>query len=60
MRGGLGGRVHAVLRDLVQAASGRLDFVAIEMVEGDSALANGVGFLDRLRDVSLGQGGGLK
>ena len=60
VRGGLGGRMHAMLRDFVYTAGGRLDFVAVEMVEGDTPFANGVGFLDGLRNVGFGQSGGLE
>jgi hypothetical protein len=60
VRSGLGGGVHAVLRDFMDAAGGRLDFVPIEMVEGDSAFANGVSFFDGLRDVGFRQSGSLE
>src|SRR5260370_2217221 len=52
--------MHAVVGDFVDAAGGRFDLVAIEMVERDSAFADGVGFLDRFRNVSLSQRGGFK
>ena len=58
MGGGFGGGVHAVLRNFVEASRGRLDLVAIEMIEGDSAFANGVAFLDCLGYVGFGQRGG--
>ena len=60
MGGGFGGGVHAVLRDFVEAAGGWLDLVAVEMIEGDSAFADGVAFLDCLGYVGFGQSGGLK
>jgi hypothetical protein len=52
--------MHTVLRDFVQASRGWFDFVAIEMVEGNSAFANRVALLDGFGDVGFGQGGGFK
>src|SRR5436309_6880310 len=53
--GGFGGGVHAVLGDFVDAAGGRLDALAVEMIERDAALANGVAFFDGFGDVSFGE-----
>src|SRR2546428_4569945 len=53
--GGFGGGVHAVLGDLVDAAGGRLDALAVEMIERDVALTNGVAFFDGFGDVSFGE-----
>src|SRR5689334_15130931 len=60
MSSGFRGGMHAVLRDFVKAAGGRLDLVAIEMVEGDSALADRVALFDGFRDVGFGQCGSLE
>src|SRR6266446_5783193 len=54
--GGFGGGVHAVLGDFVDAAGGRLDALAIEMIEGDAAFADGVALFDGFRDVSFRKG----
>src|SRR5438445_4191562 len=58
--GGFGGGVHAVLGDFVEAAGGRLDLVAIKMVERDSTFADGVTLLDGFGYVGLGESGGLE
>ena len=60
MRGGFGGGVHAVLRDFVDAAGGRLNALAIEMIEGDAAFADGVALFDGLGDIGFGQRGGFE
>ena len=58
--GGFGCRVHAVLGDFVDPASRRLNALAVEMVEGDAAFADGVAFFDGLGDVGFGKGGGFE
>jgi hypothetical protein len=60
MSGGFGGGVHAVLRDFMEATGGRLDLVAIKMVERDSTFADGVALLDGFGYVGLSEGGGLE
>src|SRR5258707_11782024 len=54
--GGFGGGVHAVLGDFVDTAGGRLDALAIEMIERDTAFADGVALFDGFGDVSFGEG----
>src|SRR2546428_8407375 len=53
--GGFGGGVHAVLGNLVDAAGGRLDALAVEMIRRDPAPGHGVAFFDGLGGVSLGR-----
>ena len=60
VRSGFGGWVHAVLGDFVKAAGGRLDLMAIKMVERDSTFADGVTLLDGFGYVGLGESGGLE
>src|SRR6266704_4869607 len=60
MRGGFGGGVQAVLRDFVNAAGGRLDAPAVEMIERNAALADGVTLFDGFGDVGLGESGGFE
>ncbi len=60
MSGGFGGGVHAVLGDFVDAAGGRFDALAVEMVKWDAAFANGVAFFYGFGDVGFGEGGGFK
>src|SRR5437868_4175285 len=60
MSGGFGGGVHAVLGDFVEAAGGRLDLVAIKMVEWDATFADRVALLDGFGYVGLGESGGLE
>src|SRR5260370_27918274 len=59
VRGRFGGGVHAVLGDFVDPASGRLDALAIEMIERDPALPHGIAPFDGLRHVSFREGSGL-
>ncbi len=59
MRAGFGGGVHAVLRDFVDAAWGRLLVDAIKMIERAGALSDGVTFFDCLRDVCFGEQDGF-
>src|SRR5690348_7583073 len=58
--GGFGGGMQAVLRHFVDAAGRRLDALAIEMIERDAALADGVTLLDSHGDVGLGQSSGFE
>src|SRR5256886_12557765 len=58
--GGFGRGVHAVLGNFVDAAGGRLDALAVEMIELDAALADGIALFDGFRDVGLGQRGRLE
>src|SRR5712692_8964595 len=58
--GGFGGGVHAVLGDFVDAAGGGLDALAIEMIEGHAALADGVALFDSFGDVGFGERGGFE
>ncbi len=60
MSSGFGGGVHAVLGDFVETARGRLDLVAIKMVERDSTFADSVTLLDSFCYVGLSEGGGLE
>jgi len=60
VRGWLGGWVHAVLGDFVEATGGRLDLVAIKMVKRDSTFADRVALLDGFGYVGLSEGGGLE
>ena len=53
MSSGFGGWVHAVLGDFVETAGGRLDFVAIKMVERDSTFADRIALLDGFRYVGF-------
>ena len=55
VRGGLGGRVHAVLRDFVNAARRRPLMEAEKLVERSSALTRRIGLFDCLGDVGLRQ-----
>src|SRR5260370_9175195 len=54
VRSGFGGGVHAVLGHFVDAAGGRLDALAIEMIEWDAAFADGVALFDGFGDVGFG------
>src|SRR5260370_42680966 len=58
--GRFGGGGHAVLGDFVDPASGRLDALAIEMIERDAALANGIALFDGFRHVSFREGSSLE
>ena len=60
MSGGFGGGVHAVLGDFVETAGGRLDLVAIKMVEWDATFADRIALLDGFGYVGLGESGGLE
>ena len=60
VRGGFGGGVHAVLGDFVDTARGRLDALAVEMIERDTAFADGVALFDGLGDVGFREGGGFE
>ncbi len=55
MGGGFGGGMHAVLRDFVNAARGRLDLLAEKMIQRQTAFSNGIGFLDRFGYIDLGE-----
>ena len=59
MRGGFCSGVHAVLWHFVQAARGRLNALAVEVIERQSALANRVGLLNGFCHVCLGERGGF-
>src|SRR5258706_8954038 len=58
--GGFGGRVHAMLGDFVDAASGRLDALAVEMIERHAAFPDGVAFFDGFCNVGFGECGGFQ
>src|SRR5258705_11958549 len=58
--GGFGGGVHAMLGDFVDAAGGRLDALAVEMVERHPALPDGVAFVAGFCNVRFGERGGLQ
>src|SRR5206468_9577680 len=49
--GGLGSGMQAVLRHFVDAARRRLDALAVEMVERNASLADGVTLFDGFGDV---------
>ena len=53
MRGGFGGRMHAVLWHFVDAACRLLLMESEELVEWSGALAGLIGLLNRFRDVGL-------
>jgi len=53
-------RVHAVLGDFVDAAGGRLDALAVEMIERDAAFADGIALFDGFGDVGFGERGGFE
>ena len=53
--GGFGGGMHAVLRDFVDAASGRLDLLAEEMIQRQTAFPNGIGFLYCFGHIDFGK-----
>jgi hypothetical protein len=52
---GLGGGVHAVLRDFVDAARGRFLVHAVKMVERAWTLADGETFFDRDSHIRFGE-----
>src|SRR6266700_4516245 len=54
--GGFGGGMQAVLRDFVDAASGRLDALAVKVIERDASFPDRIALLDGFGDVSLRQG----
>src|SRR6266851_2964090 len=58
--GGFGGGMHAVLGDFVNAAGGRLNTLAIEMIERNAAFADGVALFDGFGDISFGERSGLE
>src|SRR6266849_7041677 len=58
--GGFGGGVHTVLGDFVDAAGGRLDALAVKMIEGHAAFADGVAFFDGFGDVGFGERGSFE
>src|SRR5438552_7026555 len=58
--GWFGGGMHAVLGNFVDAAGGRLDALAVEMIERDAALADGIALFDGLGDVGFRQSGSFK
>jgi len=58
--GGFGGGVHAVLGNFVDPARGRFDALAVEMIEGDAAFADGVTFFDGFGDVGFRKRGGFE
>ena len=60
MGASLRGGVHAVLGDFVDAASGRLDALAVEMVEGDAAFADGIPLFNGHCDVGFGKSSGFQ
>src|SRR5713101_7494780 len=49
--------MHAVLGNFVDTPCGRLDALAVKMIERDAALPDGVTLLDGLCNVSLGEHG---
>src|SRR6266849_7916002 len=53
--GGFGGGVHTVLGDFVDAAGGRLDALAVEMIERDAAFADGIALFDGFGDVGFSE-----
>ena len=55
MRGGLGGRMHAMLRNLVHAPRRRFLVEAVKMGEGARAFTDGVAFLNGFDDVGFGK-----
>ncbi len=56
---GFGGGVHAVLRDFVDAASGRFRVDAVKMVERAGAFADGETFFDGFGHVRFGEQDGF-
>ena len=52
---GFGGGVHAVLGNFVDAARGRFLVYAVKMIERAGALADGLTFFDRFRDIRFGE-----
>ena len=58
--GGLGSGMQAVLRHFVDAAQRGLGALAVEMIEGNAAFADGETLLDSFGDVSLGQRGSFE
>jgi len=58
--GGFGGGVHAVLGNFVDAAGGRLDALAEEMIERQAAFSDSVGFFDSFGYVNFGECGGFE
>src|SRR5260370_25137173 len=60
VRDGFGGGVHAVLGDFVDAAGGGLNALAVEMIERNAALADGVALFDGLSDVGFGESRGFE
>jgi hypothetical protein len=52
--------VHTVLGDFVEAAGGRLDLVAIKMVEWDATFADRIAFLDGFRHIGFSERGSLE
>src|SRR6266481_908819 len=47
--------MHAVLWHFVDAASGRFDLLAEEMIQRQTTFPNGIGFLDRFGYIDLGE-----
>ena len=60
MGGRFGGGVQAVLGDFVDAAQGRLNTLAIEMIQRDAALAYGVALFDGFGDVGFCERSGFE
>src|SRR5882762_7784424 len=58
--GGFGRGVHAVLGDFVDAAGGRFDALAVEMIERNAAFSDGVALFDGFGNVGFGERGGFQ
>src|SRR6202008_3384271 len=58
--GGFGGGVHAVLGDFVNTAGGRLDALAVEMIERNAAFADGAALFYGFGDRGFGERGGFE